>query len=120
MMNEQERFELDAENDGFTNDFQRALAVSHSRRAPSQRGQAEALVAAGFAVVVERRPEYCGITDAILGESLTIAGHFKTRAEASAHAEASHCDFGDSTFEVWPREVPFLPREVVTSDDLPF
>jgi len=45
MMNEFERAELEAEHDGYTNDYQRALAVSSMRRAPDDRGRAKALAA---------------------------------------------------------------------------
>jgi hypothetical protein len=120
MMNEFERAELAAENDGFSNDSQRAFAVSCARRdhAPND---APALVALGFFVAVEHAPEYCRITDACMGTRTVVLGAYATREAAAAHCAASYDELGDSTFEVLPR-VP-APRPlppVASSDECPF
>ena len=118
MMNEFERAELDAENDGYTNDFQRAFAASHMRRKPTVNGRAaaEAMVAQGLFVGVEFSPEYGSITDAILGTRFTLVAHGLTREEVAAKLEPLQDELSDSRFEIWPHApVEYCPA---TRDEL--
>ena len=124
MMNEFERAELEAENDGFSNDYQRAFAVSHMRRKPRTNGRAaaETLVAQGLFVAVEFSPEYCSITDGLLGEVCTLVAHGLTREEVVARLSDLRPleELGDSRFEIWPQvKAPALPVAPETND-IPF
>lgn len=119
-MNEFERAELEAENDGFTNDYQRAAFVSSLRRAPSCRVKALSLVQDGLHVAVEFSPEYCPITDALLGEQCVILASGPDRDAVRAEAEKHYCPMSDARVEIWPlhREPKILVEP--DNDDIPF
>lgn len=70
-MNEFERAEREAENDGCRNEYQRALAVSQMRH-NSGRAYAESLVQQGRTVLVQVTTAYCPMTDGILGEHVSV------------------------------------------------
>jgi hypothetical protein len=120
MMNEQERNELEAENDGFTNDYQRAAAASSMRRNGGDRVRALSLVQDGLHVAVEWSPEYCPITDAVLGDRCTILAFGPDRLVVAEQAAKHHHPLGDERIEIWP--FARAPREavLVETDEIPF
>jgi len=121
-MNELEREELEAENDGYRNDYQRALAASRAERKPDDRGKASRLVAQGFSVLLARDPVYCRTTDAYSHEHVTVLCHHKDRRgcyEALKNLTMENRD-EDTRYEI----LPLLPEARVavpsTPDDCPF
>lgn len=117
-MNELERAELEAENDGFTNECQRALAYSRLST-PRRDASAETakLVAAGNFVVVESWPVFCRSTDAFLFEESRVAAIFQTYARALEWASQQETD--ENNFLVYPLVPPPAPQPVL-SDYVPF
>ena len=74
-MNENERAELEAENDGYSNDLQRALAVSRlNANLRNDRRKLPELLANGLTVYMLCETVYCRSTDAVLGETCKIVG----------------------------------------------
>lgn len=118
-MNEQDRAE--EFGDGYTNDFQRAAAVSQMRGANDDRDLANKLVAEGNCVVVELSPWHCSITDAVIGQRVHVWFADRSRQVCldkgmPCHSQVDH----DSLIQVWP----LLPTPQVCScascDDVPF
>jgi hypothetical protein len=120
-MNENERIELEAENDGYRNEFQRAHAWSRmTTEIPNERNKANELVAKGKTVVLRCSPVYCRITDGILGESVKIVsiGDDYESAVGPVMNSLSE-DPGDDHYEVLPG--PWHLGVMVTDDDgIPF
>lgn len=116
-MNEIERAELEAENDGYRNEFQRAAAWSAMQPVNDDRAYAQALVRGGFFVAVEFSPRYCRITDTIIGEYAHVVRTGQTRKEVLDGIAFRQHD-PDCRLEVWPHEVP--SRCPWQDDDVPF
>jgi hypothetical protein len=120
-MTENERIELEAENDGYRNEFQRAYA--HARMTtsiPNHRGRAAEFVKAGKVVVLACAPVYCRATDAILGESAKIILVVEDRAVAKKFVTAlyntDNGEMGDEHYEILPHE----PTKPADNDETPF
>lgn len=121
MMNEIERQELEAENDGYRNDYQRAMAVSQMRQEPSN-GQAvaERFANEGLYAVVVEVPVYCKITDALLRNDIRCLGAFESLRAAEIRCNA--CDPEERPRIVSPPSDPD-PRDVnaaADDEDVPF
>lgn len=122
-MNAQDRDE--EFGDGYSNEFQRAHAVSSMNRPPSEIGRAKELAAKGLFVVCYEYTQYCKLTDGILGSSVALSAAFKHLDAAQAHAnklaEESHGE--DSPFIVYPPgqepQAP-APAPATPEDDVPF
>ena len=83
MMLEQERIELEAENDGYSNESQRALANSRlNRRHHNAMPEALRMAADGLFVVVEEVNVYCPATDALMWVDFYIRGAYGERKAA--------------------------------------
>jgi hypothetical protein len=72
MMNEQERIEREAEDDGYRNEFQRAAAWSALQPKHDDRQKALGMIQDGLNVAVALTPRHCPITDAVIGNHVTI------------------------------------------------
>ena len=125
-MNENERAELEAENDGYRNELQRAHAWSHTTtEIKNERNKANQLVAQGKTVVLLCSPVYCRITDGILGESVTIVSvgnDYESAVGPVLNAMSSEEQFGDGHYEVLPLHHP-IQSEIgnsSTDDEIPF
>jgi hypothetical protein len=122
MMNEQEQVELAAENDGYTNEWQRAAAVSHIRGCDDDRSLAVKLVAEGYHVVVELTPWHCSITDAVIGEWVHVWFYDRSLVvcqEKGLPTEAQHDP--DGLVQIWPLVKNVTPAAAPVEDDgIPF
>lgn len=121
-MTEYEYNELAAENDGYTNDYQRAFAYScMTRKAQEARTKAAELVAAGRFVVVGFCPEHCPITDAVMGEHAFIVGDADTREGAhDIELRQPESFWDDCRTEIWPRAEVVPVAKADDNDDIPF
>lgn len=128
-MNEIERIELESENDGCRDEWQRAYADSRMRH-DSGRRYAEQLVAQGLHVIVEISTAYCPVTDGIMGEHVFVRRTGGTRGELEKWlASLSEDYFDPETFvQIWPHEPIAVSRpgsdlydaEAEEQDDIPF
>lgn len=117
MMNEQDRAE--EMGDGYTNEWQRAAAVSRMREVDAGRENANRLVAEGFCVVVELSPRYCSITDAVIGTCVHV--WFVDRSRQVCLENTPPHD-PDVRVEIWPA-LPLAPQTTaapVEDDGVPF
>ncbi len=122
MLNHLERAELDAENDGYRNEFQRAFAhASATTPRPTERRKAAELVASGKFVVLHCWAVYCRATDAILGESSKIVSVGDTYEDAAGPVlnELARENNDDSYYTVLS-PVPAKVAAPVESDECPF
>ncbi len=112
------REEMEAEYGAFSSEFEAALALSH-REAGDDRGAIRQAVAAGRFVVVASAPRFCRLTDALMGEDLSLVSEHGTRAEADAALPESS---EDVSYEVRGPVVARLEAIVDQDgeDDLPF
>lgn len=120
MMSEQERVELEAENDGFRNEYQRAAAWSAMQPKNDERWLAEKYVSEGYHVSVRLTPRHCKITDAAIGEDVWVIFYDRCRdivMEKGIPAEVT----SDERIQIWPMLLqPNEPMPVVADDDVPF
>lgn len=105
MMNENERAELEAENDGYRNEWQRAMAWSKMQPHADDRCRALELVRQGKFVAVEISPRYCQVTDAILGDHCHLLAAAASRAEVAAMIPEPADD--EARVEIWPHHCAF-------------
>jgi hypothetical protein len=121
-MNENERIELEAENDGYRNEFQRAHAWSRmTTPIKNERNKANELVAQGKTVVLQCSPVYCRITDGILGESVTIVSVGDDYESAVGPVMNALCGESDEErYEVLPHTTTQNSVVTVTEDEIPF
>jgi len=123
-MNLNERAELEAENDGYRNELQRAFAHSSAttpRR--SERKKAAELVAAGKFVVLHCWAVYCRSTDAILGEESKIVSVGDTYEDAAGPVlnELARDNNDDSFYTVLsPVPATVAAPAPATTDECPF
>jgi len=119
-----ERFELEAEDDGYRNDYQRAHAVSSMRRDNSQRARAMALVKDGYTVAVALFPEYCPITDGLLGEGLRIisSGSSPEIVRSAVNSLRPEQIDPEVRIEIWPSQPVLAPAPELSGPDhgIPF
>lgn len=125
MMNEQEQVELAAENDGYTNEWQRAAAWSAMQPKPADdRVKALGLVQDGLHVAVSLYPRHCGITDAVIGESVHIIAFGDSRDALldAINRKYARGDFdSDERVEVWPLQRCSVPSvQPVEDTGIPF
>jgi len=124
-MNENERAELEAENDGYSNELQRAHAWSRmTTPIKNERTKAMELVAKGKVVVLFCNPVYCRTTDGLLGQDVSIQSigdDYESAVGPLLNAMASEAEFGDGHYEVLPHTPPVVQEVVVAEDDgIPF
>jgi len=121
-MNENERIELEAENDGYRNEFQRAHAWSRmTTEIPNERNKANELVAKGKTVVLRCSPVYCRVTDGILGESVKIVSIGDDYESAVGPVMNSLTeDPGDDRYEVLPHTPVQSVAATAEDDGVPF
>jgi hypothetical protein len=124
-MNENERAELEAENDGYTNDFQRAAAWSSiTTPRKNERTKANELAAQGKTVVLFCHPVYCRITDGLIGEDVSIVSvgnDYESAVGPVLNAMATEAEFGDGHYEVLPHPPTEHSVATVSEDDgVPF
>jgi hypothetical protein len=122
--NELERQELDSENDGYANEFQRAHAWARmTTPIKNERKKAMALVAEGKTVVLFCNPVYCRITDGILGQDVSIVsvGHdYESAVGPVLNDMATEAQLGDGHYEVLPHPPIVRDEPVSANDDIPF
>jgi hypothetical protein len=111
------REELEAEYGAFSNEFEAGLALSRREASPDDRGAIRRAVMEGRFVVVASMPRFCSLTDALMGEYLSLVSEHGTQAEADAALPESN---EEMSYEV--RGPVVARREVVVDqgDDLPF
>lgn len=105
---------------GSASEFQNSYAQSrleHSAENSRVRGLIQSFVDGGQYVIVCSSPTYCRVTDAIVGEHLSIRGAYGDRgaAERSMRAmfEAGHFDPEESVY-IYP--FPVNPPDMVVDD----
>lgn len=105
---------------GCASEFQNSYAQSraeHSVKDAEVRGVIHSLVQGGLFVIVRSSPAYCRVTDAIVGEHLSVMGAFGDRGAAErsmmAMHEAGRFDPEDSVY-VYP--FPVNPPDMVVDD----
>jgi hypothetical protein len=104
--------------DGYSNEFQRAYAVSQlGRSVINERAQAAALTAAGKYVVCAEQEVCCNLTDALLGYDFVIIKVCEYLDEAETLIAGS-----DYVFLFQPELPGLLPTEqsTDTDDEIPF
>lgn len=108
-------------------EFENALAVSRmefSQRQAKDNEKINKLVEAGRFVVVSSYPAYCPITDAIMGEHLSLIADFATREEAfeCAGREGEKISCSEEGIRVMPFVPSPLPMPVsqTNNDEIPF
>jgi hypothetical protein len=119
-MNELERAELEAENDGYRNEYQRAAAWSAMQPKNDDLGHAKRLSADGYCVAVAFTPRYCPVTDAVIGEYCTLISH--ASSPKLVHSALASLDLDPETrIEIWNDEPVAPPAPApVADDDVPF
>lgn len=118
MMNEIERQEIEAENDGYQNEFQRAAAFSRMQPANDDRAYAQQLVAEGRFVLVELAPRHCKITDAVIGEYVSVLRTGASRKEVLDGVAGREPD-PDCRWEIWPVE-SVVAQPQADDENIPF
>jgi hypothetical protein len=113
---------LEIEDDGCRNEYQRAFARSQMQRERHDaRDLAKRLAADGLFVVLEAVDVHCPITDGLLGQDYYIRAAFGDRkaAEAMCNAMQGHCDnvgiVDSATYQPPVSVAPASPDE-----DIPF
>jgi len=117
-----EREAMDAEFGAFENEFQAAFALSQMEAPADDRAEIERAVKAGRFVVVASTPRYCALTDALMGEFLTLLSEHSTFEEAEA-AMVNALDEGDVWYTVrGPKAAPatVVPSGDEDEDNIPF
>lgn len=104
---------------GAASELQNAYAMSMMNRKPDDSQKIEDALAAGKHVIVEEGPEYCPITDALMGSRKFLVSEHATREEAEA--ALAGMEEGDPDISVYIRPYkPAPPPPVYDRDEIPF
>lgn len=109
--------------DGYHNEFQRCLAQSQMQSpCKNELATAVALSKEGK-TVVEHHPVYCKVTDALVGTEsriVSIGRDYESAIGPVLNAMGINQEFGDSTYEIFPKSVT-APSPIVFGDnEIPF
>jgi len=115
-----QQIEMQAEDDGCRNEFQRAMALSQMEQPLVRDGRelANKLVSEGNHVSVSLTPRHCRYTDAVIGEHVTVFFADRSRQVVVDKGFPARQPDSDECWQIWPLAVP-APVQVETSD-VPF
>ena len=104
------------------NEFQLAYEWSKMNRKPDDAGKIQEAVAAGKFVIVEEGPDYCPVTDAVMGSRKYLASVHETREDAETALAGMFGEDGpdpDISVYILPHK-PAPPYTPPGDDDIPF